>query len=70
MKIQPEANNAIVIELEDDTKIKMHNTVHGDNDYLFLSNRSGLRVEISSDRMNWKTVATETMIRISVVKEG
>ena len=69
MKIQPEAINAVVIILEDGSEIKTHNTVHGDADYLFLNNRGGLRVETTADRMNWKTIATDTMIRISVVKE-
>ena len=70
MKIQPETQNVVVIILEDGSEIKAHNPVHGDADYLFLAHHGGLRVETPDDRANWKTIATDTLIRISVVKKA
>ena len=64
MKIQPVADNAIVIELDDGSSLKMHNTVHGDISYLFISGNV-LTVEIMKG-LNWEHLAvTRGMIRVS-----
>ena len=63
MKIQPEASNAISIELDDGSIIRLHHTLHGGTDYLFIH---GDNVTIEKfEGLKWIPITTtQRMIRI------
>jgi len=69
MLIEPSANNAIEIRLDDNSIMKMHHTLTEGRDHLYITNRGGLQIDIR-EGLNWKTIATETIIRITVAHVG
>ncbi len=67
MKVQPEAHNAITIELDDGAIFRLHHTLHDNKDYLFINaeHRSIFEVD-KSKGLEWENVYSGTgLIRIS-----
>lgn len=65
MKIQPEANNAILLELEDDSIFRLHNSMHGNKDYLFITN-CDIKIEKCEGLEYKKLFEGTNIIRISI----
>jgi hypothetical protein len=64
MIIQPEAFNAISIKFDDGTTIRLHHSLLGNTDYLYIQG-DALTVD-KSKGLTWEPVLTqEHMVRIS-----
>lgn len=66
MNIQPEANNAIQITLDDNSTIKMHHTQHGEHDSLFLSSSGKHLIVETRKGLDWEEITTSSIIKITV----
>jgi len=65
MRVQPEAENAVSIILDDGTSFKLHNTIHGGKSYLFVRSNEGLQIDTMVG-LDWQPlIQTNFNIRLS-----